>query len=57
MNLTGLLGKYLRLQQELAGASEPAHRQRIVDEMRRLERRLAEAGVSQFSDTRPLEEA
>ena len=56
MDLKGLLGKYVRLRDELASASHAAHRQRIFEEMQRLERWLADAGLTPFQDTRPLED-
>ena len=57
MDFKALVGKYLRLRQELERAREMGHRNRLAEELQRLERWLAVAGSTPFADTRPLEDA
>ena len=57
MDFKGLVGKYLRLREELIRATEAGHRRRVIEELTRLERRLANAGVPPFADTLPLGDA
>ena len=57
MDVKGLVGKFLRLRDELVRASDAGHRQRVLEEMQRLERRLAEIDVAPFADTLPCGDA
>jgi hypothetical protein len=49
-----LVGKYLRLREELQRAVEPSHCRRVLEEMEGLESRLRPACVP-FADTLPLD--
>ena len=53
MDYDALVGKYLRLRQELAAPSAAGHRTRVLGDIMTIEVRLARAEVRQFADTEP----
>ncbi len=54
MDHEALVGKYLRLRQELTASSAADHRSRVLSDMKTLELQLARSDVRQFADTEPL---
>ncbi len=56
MDQNALLGKYLRLREELAGARAAAHRRRVLEDLKQVQLQLARAGMLPFADTQPPDE-
>jgi hypothetical protein len=54
MDFKSLVGTYLRLRDELGRTREVPHSRRLIEEMERLERRLAQECIP-FAETLPLE--
>ena len=53
MDYDALVGKYLRLRQELAAPSAGGHRTGVLGDIMTIELQLARAEVRQFADTQP----